>query len=341
MMSDYKYDAFISYSSADARSASRIQRYLEKYRLPDDAERRLRVFLDYTDLRSGHLSSELEQALAQSRTLIVCCSRSAADAEWVELEIDAFRTQDSSRDIVLLLLAGEAETAVPASLRSLGLHYADLRRGWIAGRMRPRSQIELVRAIATIADTDLPSLVSWDTRRRLKNTVRAATSIVLLAMLTLLFPFDYTRTLTLSDELSRLNGPEYCDVSDDGRLLIAARERSGDDSVNDVMLFSNVLGDDADAWNWLDEVDYVPRRRLLHSHAANPAIADRIGSALDIAAVESRADALAAELEDQTEYLPDGPYEVTRLGLWLGEPAPGLSCPPWRSPKSSPNRATS
>lgn len=61
------YDAFLSYSSKDAKVVRRLQRFLQSFRrrMSDGTNRRVRVYLDYTDIRGGDLSgarSEIELA---------------------------------------------------------------------------------------------------------------------------------------------------------------------------------------------------------------------------------------------------------------------------------------
>jgi TIR domain len=96
------YDAFISYSHHDEVAARRIQHFLERYRLPPGilpARNRLRVFRDATDIRTGSLSDELNQALDASRALIVCCSSDAVKSRWVSQEIERFLERDPKRPI--------------------------------------------------------------------------------------------------------------------------------------------------------------------------------------------------------------------------------------------------
>ena len=69
------YDAFISYASENRRAAKRLQAYLEAFR--GEWREPLKVYLDLTDMRGGHIGPELVQALASSRSLIVCASPAA------------------------------------------------------------------------------------------------------------------------------------------------------------------------------------------------------------------------------------------------------------------------
>jgi formylglycine-generating enzyme required for sulfatase activity len=98
----YRYAAFISYSSKDATFAKRLHRALEAYGIPSSLgrfdilgrggkpNRIYPVFRDREELPAGELASRIEQALSDSRSMIVVCSPNAAASPWVEREIEAF-----------------------------------------------------------------------------------------------------------------------------------------------------------------------------------------------------------------------------------------------------------
>src|SRR5262245_20568975 len=79
---DQKFDAFLTYTSADRRIVRRIQRFLESFR-PPKGSRSLSVYLDETDMRGGSLPDNLSQALVESGALVVCWSERAAASSWV------------------------------------------------------------------------------------------------------------------------------------------------------------------------------------------------------------------------------------------------------------------
>lgn len=78
--------AFISYSSQDQAWGKRLQRTLERYRMPATlrGERGWKrrpmdpVFFAPTDIQSGGLTAELQERLRASRNLIVLCSPRSA-----------------------------------------------------------------------------------------------------------------------------------------------------------------------------------------------------------------------------------------------------------------------
>jgi len=323
---DFAYDAFLSYSHADGRAARRVQRYLERYRLPG-GRARLRIFRDDTDLRAGSLPSELEEALARSRALIVCCSPAAADARWVDQEIETFRAQNAERPVLLLLIAGSIENVVPPALRGSEPRYSDLRHAWWLGWMRPRAQIELVRALAALARLELRDLIPWDRRRRRRNALAAATFASFALAGTALFPFQASRVLPLPQAAGGLRALEFCDVID-GRLMLTARERSEgpQGGRNYVAFFADALGPEADSWQWLDDynVEFVPSHRLSHSGSVWPDWLRRAASALPMDSLQRLASAAAAERAAVLEEERGEQRRFLRGGFWAGEPSPGL-----------------
>ena len=94
----YKYFAFISYSSKDAVWGRYLQKKLERYRLParlaakrrDAPTRAYPIFRDETDLSGFKVRDALERELEESRFLIVICSPKSAQSSWVNDEIRFF-----------------------------------------------------------------------------------------------------------------------------------------------------------------------------------------------------------------------------------------------------------
>ena len=98
-----KYFAFVSYNSADRQEAEKLQRQIERYRLPaiirEEVSKKTAtpcpsklspIFRDITDLSVGPLSELLRKELEQSRYLIVICSPNAAKSNWVNREAEHF-----------------------------------------------------------------------------------------------------------------------------------------------------------------------------------------------------------------------------------------------------------
>mgnify|MGYP001464901323 CR=1 FL=1 len=180
----FKYHAFLSYSHQDIRVVKAIQEYMEDYSLPvspGTPVTRTQIYRDATDIRTGHLSDQLNSALLESACLIVCVSPSALQSRWVKEEVEAFRAVRPEA-IIPVLLQGEPSDV--ATLVGFESRYADLtqhRSG--ATRFKAHEQIELVRVLAQVAGRDVRTLVPWHEerrRRRLATAVAGGLAVTLL-----------------------------------------------------------------------------------------------------------------------------------------------------------------
>ena len=101
------YDAFISYSHAkDKPIASALQSAIQRLGKPLFRRRVLRVFRDDTSLSATPgLWSSIEQALANSRFLIVLASPEAAASPWVAKEV-AYWLEHKSAETLLIGVTG-------------------------------------------------------------------------------------------------------------------------------------------------------------------------------------------------------------------------------------------
>jgi tetratricopeptide (TPR) repeat protein len=97
------YDAFISYSHAkDKPIAAALQSAVQRLGKPWYKRRALRLFRDDTSLAATpQLWPTIEQALGESRFLILLASPEAAASPWVDKEI-AFWLQNKSADTLLI-----------------------------------------------------------------------------------------------------------------------------------------------------------------------------------------------------------------------------------------------
>lgn len=117
----YKYFAFISYSSHDQDWGRRVQRKLEHYRLPSTlcslhgwTRKPMKpVFFAPTDIQPGGLSEELQQRLEASRNLIVICSPHSAQSEWVGREIEYFHHLGRTKNIHFFIVDGTPHSGNP------------------------------------------------------------------------------------------------------------------------------------------------------------------------------------------------------------------------------------
>jgi tetratricopeptide (TPR) repeat protein len=122
---DFTYPAFISYSHVDERSATRLRKGIERYRVPKPLVGRVtrygpiprripRVFRDRDEFPAApDLSAAVRDALAQSAHLIVVCSPAAVQSLWVNQEIIEFKRLGRVDRILPLIVDGEPHAATP------------------------------------------------------------------------------------------------------------------------------------------------------------------------------------------------------------------------------------
>lgn len=114
MEQQYKYFAFISYSSHDVSWGKRLQRKLEGYRMPTSLcsehgwERKpiKPIFFAPSDIQPGELIAELQDRLRASKNLIVICSPHSAKSEWVGKEIAFFHSLGRTDNIYFFIVDG-------------------------------------------------------------------------------------------------------------------------------------------------------------------------------------------------------------------------------------------
>lgn len=121
MEQQFKYFAFISYSSKDTEWGKRLQRKLEHYRMPATLcsehgwERTpiKPVFFAPTDIQPGGLTDELQERLKASKNLIVICSPNSAKSEWVGKEIEFFHKLGRTKQIHFFIVDGQPHSGNP------------------------------------------------------------------------------------------------------------------------------------------------------------------------------------------------------------------------------------
>jgi tetratricopeptide (TPR) repeat protein len=188
------YFAFLSYSHRDEAMAKWLHDSLEKFRVPSalvgrlndqgPVPRRLRpIFRDVGELAaSDDLGSEIRDALAASRCLIILCSPAAAGSHWTNAEIEEFKRIRPDGCILAAIVAGEPfaseipgreqEECLPAALR---YHY-DRRGRRTTKRAEPLAadlrgegeakRLGLLKLVAGMLGLGLDDLVQRETLRR-------------------------------------------------------------------------------------------------------------------------------------------------------------------------------
>ena len=205
---DYRYAAFLSYSSSDAVFARRLHRALERYRIPSSlgafqftgggaTNRIYPVFLDREELPSGELREELKEALKKSSASVLVCSPAAAKSYWVNKEIETF-LELGRRERIFGVVVDHAPLASDDGSDSIDLSFPPAFLGAvhhagftpIVGDARPGKdgfRRAWLKVVAGIADSNLGALQDRDASRRVRRTVgiSAAVFAVLIALTTL------------------------------------------------------------------------------------------------------------------------------------------------------------
>ena len=115
MEQQFKYFAFISYSTHDTKWGKRIHKKLESYSMPATLcskhgwkRKPLNpIFFAPYDIQPGGLTEEMKNRLRQSKNLIVICSPNSAQSYYVGLEIEFFHQLGRTKNIHFFIIDGE------------------------------------------------------------------------------------------------------------------------------------------------------------------------------------------------------------------------------------------
>ena len=123
----FRYRAFISYSHRDAAWADWLHKAVERYRVPRALVGKTTVqgvvparltplFRDREELPAAtDLSTVITAALESAAHLVVLCSPRAAQSQWVNEEILAFKRLGRAGRIVAIIVEGEPNSGDPAT----------------------------------------------------------------------------------------------------------------------------------------------------------------------------------------------------------------------------------
>src|SRR5262245_2991371 len=202
------FAAFISYrhTEPDRRWAKWLHSALERYRVPKQLVRQLgvsgrigRIFRDEEELAaSSDLSAGIREALENSEYLIVVCSPRTPLSEWVNAEIEHFRSLGQSQRILALLIEGEPSEAFPKALREIRRSVVDATgqsrekletleplaaevREHDTDRRRFRERMAKLRLLATILGCRFDDLRQREQERRRRTITYAVAFLVVLS----------------------------------------------------------------------------------------------------------------------------------------------------------------
>ncbi len=197
------YDAFISYSHAkDKPIAAALQSVIQKLGKPWYRRRALRVFRDDTSLSATpSLWPSIEQALGESRFLVLLASPEAAASPWVEKEASSWLATKGAQTLLIALTDGELAwdnasgdflwrdgTPLPPALKgrfAAEPKWVDLRAYRDGANARNARFIELgadlAAAVRGMPKEDLLSQEVRQQRRAVNLALSAAASLLVLA----------------------------------------------------------------------------------------------------------------------------------------------------------------
>ncbi|MBQ3717201.1 MAG: toll/interleukin-1 receptor domain-containing protein [Paludibacteraceae bacterium] len=218
MQKEYKYFAFISFQSGDAREAVRLQHAIERYRLPavlckqdKSLPRRIKPLYCYlNDIHAGEeLMQELKSRMEQSRYLIVVCSPRAAQSTYINSGIDYFVSLGHRDSIIPIIIdgvpySGDTHTeCFPEALRRHFPRHADplqdrsilgvnTHEAGIRSRRKAYDRAMLM-VVARMLQLDFDGLLLREKQRRRKRAVLwSLLALVVSAALSLTWHFAQT-----------------------------------------------------------------------------------------------------------------------------------------------------
>lgn len=205
MEANYKYFAFISFQSADAKDAVRLQHAIENYRLPavlckqSNVPRRVKPLYCYlNDMHSGEeLMQELKFRMEQSRYLIVVCSPRSAKSVYVNSGIDYFVSLGRRDSIIPVIVDGVPYSSYPQTecfpealrrhfpkdpdpLKDHSILGINIREAGVSRRNAYDRAMLMV--VARMLQLDFDGLLLRDKQRRRKRTIFASLLTLLVAL---------------------------------------------------------------------------------------------------------------------------------------------------------------
>lgn len=229
MQAAYKYFAFISFQSADAREAVRLQHAIESYRLPavlckqNNVPRKIKPLYCYlNDMHAGEeLMLELKSRMEQSRYLIVVCSPRSAQSVYVNSGIDYFISLGRRDSIIPVIVDGvpysndpQTECFSEALKRHFPMHPDPLQDHSILGinireagvSRRQAYDRAMLMVVARMLQLDFDGLLLREKQRRTKRAILASL-LALLVTMALGFTWYLSQTVDVKIQVQEATSP--------------------------------------------------------------------------------------------------------------------------------------
>jgi len=166
----YKYDAFISYRhiEPDLTIAKILHEMIEKFNIPKhlrivsndensiNDKHIFRVFRDREELSTKDLSTMIEEAIANSKNLIVICSKRTSFSPWCRKEVQLFKKIHGVNNIIPVLIEGEPDDSFIDELKNLKATFIN------SENMEEEKNIELLAADIRPDEVKSPSFKGYE-----------------------------------------------------------------------------------------------------------------------------------------------------------------------------------
>ena len=145
MISEFKFDVFVSYNKIDEEMARNIAEYLESY---NTGKRQIRVFFAPWDIRPGdNFINLINEGLAQAKFFALVLSSEALHAEWPTAESAAALLCDPS---------GRMGRVIPILVKSCKLPPLLAIRNWLDLRDKSKFDTGMQKMLCVIKEEPLP-----------------------------------------------------------------------------------------------------------------------------------------------------------------------------------------
>lgn len=213
--SGVRYDAFISYKheKPDTIVAKDIQQGLERFSVPREVQKETgkkhigRIFRDSEELSlTGDLSGEIQEALVQSRFMILICSGHTRESVWIDREIDFFLETHDENHILTVITEGEPSEVLPQRLLDQG------REALSADYRIPRRKarhLELPRIAATLLGCTYDDLIQRTRQYYMRRLLTAAIVMMAVSAGAALYFFQSRKQIQQSLEEARIGQAKY------------------------------------------------------------------------------------------------------------------------------------